>query len=152
MKEIKPFLLLLGAILVTVLIVPPGIIYNIGKAFFHAFKLKPLKAVWSIIKYWLGILYQLWNVVKYFIVRIAVVLDLIWNATSGELIEDCVTTVEQTYFGNGNITVSAATGHLEENEKLNKTGKKFNSLLSLVLGKNHSIEAWEKEKQFPINE
>lgn len=152
MKEIKPLLLLLGAIFVTIIIVPPGIIYNVGKAIFHALKLKPLKAIWSIIRYWLMILYQLWNVVKYFMVRLAVSLDLIWNATSGELIEDCVTTLEQTYFGNGNITVSAATGHLEDIEKLNKTGKKFTAFLSVVLGKNHSIEAWEKEKQFPINE
>lgn len=77
--------------------------------------------------------------------KLAVCLDLIWNATSGEMIEDGVTAEENTLYGMGNVTVSAATGELEFKDKLNKTGKAFNRLLSFTLGKNHSIDAYKKE-------
>lgn len=154
-KEFNAILLLTGAILITIFLVPFGIVYNIGKAIYHALKLKPIFAIGYVIKYWLKILYQLWNVVKYIMVRIAVALDLIWNATSGEMIEDFVTTKEETFYGRGNVTVSAATGNLEELKELNDPhgiGLKFSNFLSKTLGEKHCIEAWKKENQYPINE
>lgn len=152
MKEIEPILLLIGAIIVTIIVVPAGILYNIGKAVYNALKVKPFKAIWIIIRYWLKIIYQLWNAVKYLITKTAISLDLVWNATSGEMIEDFVTPKEETLYGNGNVTVSAATGNLEATSELNKTGKGFSKFLTKVLGQEHCLKAWQKEQQFPINE
>ena len=77
-------------------------------------------------------------------VRIAVVLDLIWNATSGELVEDCVTSVEITLYGRGDITISAATGELQDDNKLNNVGKGFSDFLSIALEENHCANAYKK--------
>lgn len=152
MKEIEPILLLIGAVIVTVLLVPLGIVFNIGYAIYLAFRLKPVRAIWCIIRYWLKLFYQVWNAIKYLLTKLAISLDLVWNATSGEMIEECVTTQEKTLYGNGNVTVSAATGNLEAGDHLNKTGKSFAKFLSKVLGPEHCLKAWEKEQQFPINE
>ena len=77
-------------------------------------------------------------------VRLAVVLDMMWNATSGELVEDCVTSVEITLYGRGDITISAATGELEDDDKLNKVGKGFSNFLSIALEDNHCKKAYKK--------
>jgi hypothetical protein len=151
-KEFKPIALLLSAISITIILVPLGIIYNILKAIYHCLKFRPISAIIYILFYWLKVLYQIWNALKYLMMRLAVSLDLIWNATSGELIEDCVTTKEETWYGNGNRTISAATGELEYYDELNKTGIKFSKFLSEVLDKNHCIKAYEKEINYPINE
>jgi len=77
-------------------------------------------------------------------VRLAVVLDMMWNATSGELVEDCVTSVELTLYGRGDITISAATGELEDDDKLNKVGKGFSATLSVMLDDHHCANAYKK--------
>lgn len=150
-KEITPILLLISAILISIVIIPLGIIYNACKAFYHSVNKTPLYAIWYFFLYWFFVAYQIWNALKYMMTKLAISLDLIWNATSGEMIEDFVTAKEKTLFGHGNITISAATGQLEESDELNKTGKKFSKFLSAVLGKNHCLEAWKKETERPIN-
>lgn len=77
-------------------------------------------------------------------VKIAIALDLLWNATSGELVEDCVTSSEITLYGRGNVTVSAATGELEGDNRLNKVGKGFSAFLSVTLDDNHCARAYKK--------
>jgi len=144
MKELKPLMLSVGAVLITVFLVPLGIIHNFVKSLIGCFRLKFWQGLWKFAKYWLMVLYQLWCVVKYLMVRIAVVLDLIWNATSGELVEDCVTPVEITLYGRGDITISAATGELEDDDKLNKVGKEFSNFLSVVLEDDHCKKAYKK--------
>ena len=89
--------------------------------------------------------YQLWNVVKYFLNKSAVAIDLFGNVAGGEFVEDFVTAKEDTWYGRGDRTVSAATGELEFDGNLNKKGIWFTELLSKALGKNHSIDAYKKE-------
>jgi len=144
MKEIKPFLELVVSIILGAIIIPLGIAYNFGKSIYHLVRLKPLMAIGSFLGYWLMFLYQIWNVIKYLSGRMAVCIDLLGNATSGEMIEDCVTTEEDTLYGQGNVTISAATGELETKGKLNKVGIWFTNMLSFCLGKNHSIDAYKK--------
>lgn len=144
MKEFKPLMLLVGAVLITVFLVPLGILHNFVKSLIGCFRLKFWKGLWKFVKYWLMVLYQLWCSVKYLMVRLAVVLDMIWNATSGELVEDCVTSVELTLYGRGDITISAATGELEDDDKLNNVGKGFSDFLSIALEDDHCKKAYKK--------
>ena len=95
--------------------------------------------------YWVYFFYQIWNVLKYFAMKLAVSLDLFANASAGEMIEDCVTSREDTLYGKGNWTISAATGKLEMFEKLNKTGLHFTDFLSKCLGENHCQQAYLDE-------
>lgn len=144
MKEIKPLLELIVSIILGIIIIPLGIAYNFGKSIYHLVRLRPLLAIGSFLGYWVMFLYQIWNVIKYLLERLAVCIDILGNATSGELIEDCVTAEEDTMYGQGNITISAATGELETSGKLNKFGMKFSKLLSICLGNNHCLDAYKK--------
>jgi hypothetical protein len=76
--------------------------------------------------------------------KLAVALDLIWNSTSGELVEDCVTSTEITLFGRGDVTISAATGELAEYDKLNEVGKGFRNTLDTLLEDDHCKKAYKK--------
>lgn len=75
----------------------------------------------------------------------AIALDLFGNVAGGEMIEDCVTTREDTLYGKGNWTVSAATGKEEQEGFLVPFGKKFTFMLSKVLGQGHSVDAYLSE-------
>lgn len=153
-KEIEPLLLMIASVIVFSLLTIFGMIYNVLKSFYEIknykdYRLKGIlvlpMVIFLIIEYWVKVLYQFWNVVKYFMMKIAISIDLFGNVAGGELVEDCVTTKEDTWYGKGEHTVSAATGKLEQHEELNKFGLKFTKLLSKVLGKNHSLDAYYKE-------
>lgn len=144
MKELKPFILLIGAIIVTIIVVPLGVPYNFGKSIYETYKYGIGEGLYKFFKYWLILLYQIWCVVKYFINSIAESLDLMWNATAGELLEDLITTEEKTLFGKGDVMVSAAIGEQEIKNKLVPFGKRLNIALSILLGDNHSIESYNK--------
>lgn len=144
MKELKPFLELIAAIVLFALISPIGILYNAGKSIYKSsFK--------SFLIYWANIVYQIWVVIKFFILQIAVAIDLLGNVTSGEMIEDCVTTEENTLYGKGGITISAATGELEYSNKLNNTGLYLTTILSKVFGQGHCINSYIKEEEYPFD-
>jgi hypothetical protein len=144
-SELKELKLLLGAILVTIFLVPVGITHNIIQSLRQSFQMKFWEGVWKFIKYWGFIAYQIWQAIKYLMFHTVFALDLIWNASRGEFIEGIVTKEEETLYGKGNISVSAATGHLEHEGKLDNEGIWFTDLLSKVLGENHSIEAYNSE-------
>lgn len=74
----------------------------------------------------------------------AIAIDLFGNVAGGELVEDCVTAREDTLFGYGKVTMSAGIGELEIEDELNPRGLFLTNLLSKALGKNHSVEAYEK--------
>lgn len=62
-----------------------------------------------------------------------------------------ITHEENTTFNQKNISVSASTGKLEIDGKLNKFGRKFSKLLNIVFGqKRHAVDSWnfleEKKK------
>jgi len=145
-QEYVPLLEVLAAIILGVILIPLGIVWNFFKPFYnfrgHKFEVIMKKLGW----YWLKLLYQVWNVVKYALHHTAVAIDLFGNVVAGDFIEDMVTHKENTWYGNGKVTVSAATGQLEHYDKLNKTGKWLTRMLSKFFEKNHSIIAYEKEK------
>ena len=65
-----------------------------------------------------------------------------WNV-NGEIIEDMITAEEDTTFTQKNISVSASTGKLEIDGKLNWFGRLFSKTLNLFFGqKQHAIDAW----------
>jgi hypothetical protein len=143
-KELSPLILFISALIVFGTLSVLGIIYNLGKSIFECCKLNFITGIFMFVGYWLRMLYQVWNVVKYFLMRAAVAVDMFGNVAGGELVEDCVTAREDTLYGDGNVTVSAATGKLEQDEELNKVGKFFTKLLSVTLGENHSVNAYKK--------
>jgi hypothetical protein len=122
-----------------------GVIYNIFKSIVDCFQLKFWKGIASFFVYWARFIYQLWNVAKYCFLHMAIAFDLFGNVAGGEMIEDCVTAKEKTLYGHGDITVSGATGKLEIDGDLNKTGKWFTWMLSRVLGQGHSVNAYLSE-------
>lgn len=144
-KELQPLVLFISAILVFGTLAILGMVYNLGKSIYGCIRLKFWQGVFSFVGYWLNVLYQLWNVAKYFLMKSAVAIDLFGNVAGGEMLEDVVTAKENTLFGDGNITISASIGKLEINGGLNKRGWFLTKLLSKVLGKNHSIDAYQKE-------
>ncbi len=143
MKGIK---LIVLAIIVTVILVPLGVIWNI------------LKAIYNFFMYWINIFYQAWLSLVFWVKAIpktesfdeicfvsAMALDYMWNATSGELIEDIVTTEERTLFGKGEVTVSAATGRQQVKRKLTPTGEWFSGMLNKVFNEEaHCVDSWLK--------
>lgn len=151
-NELMPLALFLGALIVFPIISLLGIVYNFGKSIYHCLRLNPLKAIASFFLYWLRLLYQVWNVVKYGLLHMAIALDLFGNAAGGEMLEDCVTAKEDTLYGKGDFTISAATGKLELGKDLNKTGTWFTWMLTKALGQGHSVNAYldEVKKDSPI--
>lgn len=64
-------------------------------------------------KWSLNVLYQIWAIFRYIFLSAGYIIDLFGCVLLGELIEDLVTDVEQTLFGLGDITISAALGDLK---------------------------------------
>ena len=145
-EEIKPILEILAAIILGIITLPLGIVWNFFKPFYdyrtHRFK-DTLKQFGL---YWLKLFYQIWNVIKFFLHNAAVGIDLLGNVVIGDLIEDIVTHKEKTWFGNGKVTISAAIGQLEHYNNLNKRGKWLSKMLSIVFEPNHCKNAYEKER------
>lgn len=143
-KEISPVLLLILSIVLTMFLTPFGLIHIAAKSIYHTFRIKFWIGPLIFINYWLNVLYQIWNVIKYLCLKIAISIDLLGNVTCGEAIEDCVTIKEITLYGKGDVTISTATGELEYKKELNNTGIKFSKVLSLLLDKNHCIESYKR--------
>ena len=103
-KEIRPILELFAAVLLGAIVIPLGLLHNVIKPFVDAFKfkkLKPLDALIYVVRYYFNFAYQIWNVLKRLMHDIAVSIDIFGNATSGEAIEDLITSKENTYYGLG---------------------------------------------------
>ena len=144
-KEIEPLLLFISALIVFGTLSVFGMLYNFGKSIYECCRGNFFTGVFKFIYYWLKVLYQLWNVVKYFLMKSAIAIDLFGNVAGGELVEDCVTAKEDTLFGKGSVTMSAGVGELEIEDELNPRGVFLTNLLSKALGENHSIEAYKNE-------
>lgn len=124
---------------------PIGIIYTFSKPFYDYRGRAIKKRISRILKWILNVFYQLWVIIKYFLFTIGYIIDLAGNVLLGELIEDLVTSEEYTYFGEGDITISAALGDLKRRGKLNKFGLWFANVLSFLDPKHddHCIAAIE---------
>ena len=117
----KPVIQLVAACIVTVVLLPLGLLYSVIKPIVDS-KSKPiLFIIKKFVKYWLNILAQFWRSFKYIAHHTALFLDYTWNVFAGELLEDIITWKENTWFGNGKTTVSASIGQLEDKGYLNRT-------------------------------
>jgi hypothetical protein len=150
LKEFIPFGLVLFAILSAAICIPLGFIHLFFKPFYDVRK----KGIIYAFGYWFvwmfRVLYQLWVAVKYLLFQIAYFIDLLGNVLFGEMLEDIVTTREDTYLGKGGITISAALGELAQSYDLNKTGIWLVNLLGKV-DKNHcqkAIELWDIREKY----
>jgi len=146
-KELQPIILFIASVIVFGTLAIFGMVYNLFKSIYESFQLEFWKGLFKFIWYWLCVLYQLWNVLKCLLVEdgLAISIDKFGNVAGGEMLEDCVTTREDTLYGRGDVTISAATGKEEMECYLNKTGAWLTNLLSTVLGKGHSITAYKNE-------
>jgi len=141
MKEMRPILLLVFAVIVFTLISGIGIIATVILGLFFWWRNKNFVKMLLLIP---RIIYQIWIAIKYLICQIALTIDLIGNALAGELIEYIITSERNTLFGKGNVTISASVGDLELRKNLNKRGLKFTKLLSYIFEENHSVNAYLK--------
>ena len=66
-KEFEPLILFISALIVFGTLSLFGMIYNLGKSIYECFQLKFWTGIFRFIEYWLKVLYQLWNVIKYFL-------------------------------------------------------------------------------------
>lgn len=149
MGEIAPLLLLIAAVVLGVFMIPIGVLYTLGKPFYD-YRKKGFKTVMKRFGMWfLKVMYQVWNVIKYTMTQVAYIIDLLGNVIVGELIEDIITAEEDTWFGRADRTISASVGKLLYDDKLNKTGILFAKFLDLF-EKNHCLLSYhwaiEKEK------
>jgi hypothetical protein len=147
--EFKPIFTVCMAIILFCIITPFGLLWHFGKPFYDGWKKK--KKFWPIVGdwflYWLKLLYQFWVTIKYLINRVSIAIDIFGNVADGELLEDTVTSKEQTLFGDGKTTVSASIGDLSKQNKLDtKFGRFVDKTLSVVFEPNHSINAIDKKK------
>src|ERR1035437_8661054 len=121
-KELEPLLLFLVAPIVFSLLTISGIIFNLIESFIMIFQVRFWRGIVNFIMYWLKLLYQIWNAIKYLLLHVAIAEDLIGNASGGKLVERLVTDDRDTLYGKGDITISAATGKLQLDGKLNTDG------------------------------
>jgi len=142
MKEfLKGLLALLGAIVVTVIITLPGIVWAFLHSIHRTFELKDLrtflKLAWRFID-------GNFAAIGYIMYHIGIGLDMTWNINAGELIEDGITHKEDNHFGEKNITVSACVGELElQEDGLNKTGFGLSKTLNIAFNqKRHAVDSW----------
>lgn len=148
MKELLSGLItLIGAIVVSLLMFSIGTLYSLGYSIWLSVSLKKWYAFFT---FWWRLVDGFSAAIGNILLEIAISLDMAWNV-NGEVIEDMITTEENTTFNQKNITVSASTGKLEIDGKLNKFGVKFSKLLSIVFRqKRHAIDSWnfyvEKDK------
>lgn len=148
MKELLQGLItLVAAILVTVFSWSLGTVYSLGYSIWLSITLKKWYAFFT---FWWRLIDGFASALGHVLYETAIALDMTWNV-NGEIVEDFITHEENTTFSQKNITVSASTGKLKTEGKLNKVGLGFSKVLNRVFNqKNHAIDAWhyylDKEK------
>lgn len=143
-SELSPIWLLIISIILFILLIGLGFVHLLIKTIFHSCQLKFWRGLLYFGWYLLRIMLQIWKTAQYFFMHIAISIDLFGNVICGEAIEDLVTTDEKNLYGDGEITISTATGEVESRDKLNKTGRKFSKFLSKVLDKEHCINSYKR--------
>jgi hypothetical protein len=130
---------LIWATVISTLIITIGTLYSLGYSIWLSITGKDWKAFF---KFWWRLIDGFCAALGHVLYEIAFAMDLCWNV-NGEIIEDMITAEEQTTFTEKNITVSASTGKLEIDGKLNWFGRGFSSVLSFFFGqKQHATDAW----------
>jgi len=140
MKELLSGLItLIGSLIVSALMFSIGTLYSLGYSIWLSVSLKKWYAFFQ---FWWRLVDGFCAVIGNILYELAYSLDMGWNV-NGELIEDLITHEENTTFNQKNISVSASTGKLEIDGKLNKFGIKFSKFLNIVFQqKRHAIDSW----------
>lgn len=140
MKELLSGLLtLIGAIIVSVFVFSVGTLYSLVYSIWLSVTLKKWYAFFI---FWWRLVDGFCAALGNLLFEAAYSLDMGWNV-NGEMIEDAITTEENTTFNQKNISVSASVGKLEIDGKLNKFGLKFSKFLNVVFHqKRHAIDSW----------
>jgi hypothetical protein len=134
---------LIWAIIVSVLVITIGTIYSFVYSIWLSVTLKKWHACFT---FWLRLVDGFCAALGHLFYELAYAMDLCWNV-NGEIIEDLITSEENTTFTQKNISVSASTGKLEIDGKLNKTGRIFSKTLNFFFGqKQHAVDAWNYTK------
>lgn len=84
----------------------------------------------------------------------ALLLDGLANAMAGEFLNDILLKKrfgKKYKYGKWYDTISEVTGVNEERKTLKKLGLKLSKFLSLVLNKNHCIEAINRDRPYPAS-
>jgi hypothetical protein len=140
MKELLTgFWALLWAIIVSILMFSIGTLYSLVYSIWYTIS---LKKPFAFFQFWWRLIDGFAAAAGNILYEIAYSLDLAWNV-NGEILEDIITTEENTHFTEKNISVSATTGKIEIDGKLNKAGKIFSKILNFAFGqKQHAVDAW----------
>lgn len=132
-KIISGPIALLASLILSIILLPVGFLYTIGK-YAKECKVNPILTMLK--NFGLSILL----VISYLCMRVAVAIDRLGNVVAGEFLEDFITSKESTLFSYPNTTISSSTGALEVEGELNETGIWFSNLLSRAIGEdNHAI-------------
>lgn len=152
LKELRPIFELIAAILLGAVVFPLGLLHNLIKPFYDYRERVFAIRLYLCIRYYFKMVYHIWRVVRSLIHELAKGLDILGNVVGGEAIEDLITYKEKTYFGNGNYTISAATGHVVycyqkgDKKALNKTGIWFDKALNKAFNEEqHAVWSYERE-------
>jgi len=133
MKKILSFII---AIIISTFIFPLGFIFNI----FNIWNFK------EFLKYYLKLTIEVCKVICNFFEKIAIFLDILGNVIAGRLFFYSFVKKgfrkDNTYFGVSEWTISASIGHLQYYKRLNKFGLWFSNLLTILIDKNHCINAY----------
>ena len=130
---------IVGGIVFTLVIII-GVLFNIVYPFFIAIKERSVKLFF--IK-WGRLIYGTYYSLGCFLRDFAINIDILANVWGGEAIEDSITHVEDTHFGE-RITISAAIGHLEDKGlPIFKRGQKFSKVLNIAFQQGaHAVGSW----------
>lgn len=148
MKEfIQGLVTLIGAVIITAIYLPFGFPYTYLHAIYWTIKGVKKRTKGTFFQLICRQINGMLAAVGYLMFHAGVALDMVWNV-NGELIEDCTTTVEDTWFGKKYTTVSTATGREEVLERQKPLGKKFNVWLNKLFGqKSHAKDSYNKHNE-----
>ena len=133
----------LGATLVSCFVIPCGIIWAFIHALYMTFEDKWYSFFLLLYRFFIGTFHAF----GYLFFHLGKFQDILWNVWAGELFEDCITTNENTWYGEANnITISESTGREQVNNpnKIVPFGNSFIKGLNIIFGqKQHAKDAYE---------
>lgn len=132
------------AFILTLVLVPAGIVYHLIASVLSVLSLKFWQGVYKFFTYWFIFLAQLYNAVSYIAYHCTNALDLIWNSVAGDLIERIGVEKKNrglSSFGRGNFRLTETLGSSSNNQQLNNRGKvimKFFDIIYLSINYCHT--------------
>lgn len=147
MKELlNGIWVLFWAIIISSLMFTVGTLYTLFYGIWFSRRAKKGNRFTALFRFFWRIIDGMAAALGYALYEIAYALDLAWNV-NGEIIEDIVTTKEDTEFTKKNVSISESVGKLEIDGDLNDSGKKFSNMLNVFFNqKQHAIDAWNFSK------